>query len=127
TVNALNDAPSFTKGANQTVANNVGAQTVAGWATNVSAGPNESSQTLTFQVSGDNPALFTVQPTINSSGTLTYTPSGLLGTAVVTATLKDNGGTTAGGVDTSAPQTFAIQIGVPTLSPGTLDPTFDGD
>ena len=33
TVKAVNDAPSFTKGANQTVAGEPGAQTVAGWAT----------------------------------------------------------------------------------------------
>src|SRR5207253_7151336 len=40
TVNAVNDAPSFTKGADQTVNNNTGAQTVANWATNISAGPS---------------------------------------------------------------------------------------
>ena len=48
-VSAVNDAPSFTKGANQTVLVNSSAQTVAGWATALSAGPaNEASQTLTF-------------------------------------------------------------------------------
>src|SRR4029079_16891831 len=113
TVTAVNDAPSFTKGANQTIINNAGAQTVPTWATNISAGPNESGQTLTFTTSNDNPSLFTVAPTINSAGTLTYTPSGVLGTAVVTVTLKDNGGTTNGGVDTSAAQTFTIGITVP--------------
>src|SRR6185436_5937446 len=38
-VASINDAPSFTKGADQTVANYAGAQTVSGWATNISAGP----------------------------------------------------------------------------------------
>ena len=33
TVTAVNDAPSFTKGADQTVLEDAGAQTVAGWAT----------------------------------------------------------------------------------------------
>src|SRR5439155_1523613 len=34
TVTAVNDAPSFTKGANQTVLEDASAQTVANWATN---------------------------------------------------------------------------------------------
>ena len=42
-VTAVNDVPSFTKGADQTVLEDAGAQTVAGWATGISAGPaNES-------------------------------------------------------------------------------------
>jgi len=32
------------------------------------------------------------------------------GTATATVTLKDNGGTAHGGLDTSAPQTFAITV-----------------
>jgi hypothetical protein len=113
TVNAVNDAPSFTKGADQTVNNNAGAQSVANWATNISTGPsNESSQTLTFQVTGNtNPGLFTAGPAINSAGTLTYTPSASAGgTATITVNLKDNGGTANGGVDTSAAQTFTITV-----------------
>jgi hypothetical protein len=35
TVNSVNDVPSFTKGADQTVNNNAGAQTVTNWATNI--------------------------------------------------------------------------------------------
>ena len=49
TVNPVNDAPSFTRGADQAVLVNAGPQTVAGWATAISAGPaNEASQTLSF-------------------------------------------------------------------------------
>jgi hypothetical protein len=112
-VTAVNDAPSFTKGADQTVNNNAGAQSVANWATNISVGPSdESSQTLAFQVTGNtNPALFTAGPAISSAGTLTYTPSASAGgTATITVVLKDNGGTTNGGVDTSASQTFTITV-----------------
>ncbi|HEU5491276.1 MAG TPA: Ig-like domain-containing protein, partial [Gaiellaceae bacterium] len=48
TINPVNDAPGFTKGADQTVDEDAGAQSVAGWATAISAGPaNESGQTLT--------------------------------------------------------------------------------
>src|SRR5207249_3758809 len=54
TVNAVNDAPSFTKGVDQTVKEDSGPQTVAGWATAISAGPaNESVQALAFQVIND--------------------------------------------------------------------------
>src|SRR5207245_1453870 len=65
TVTAVNDAPSFTKGADQTVLEDAGLQTVAGWATNLSAGPpNEAGQALNFIVSNNNNWLFAVQPAI---------------------------------------------------------------
>ncbi|HVX64411.1 MAG TPA: Ig-like domain-containing protein [Pirellulales bacterium] len=112
-VNPVNDAPSFTKGGDQAIAEGAGPQSVPGWATNVSAGPpDEASQTLDFQVSTNNDALFATAPTIDpATGTLTYAPApGALGSATVTVALHDNGGTANGGVDTSAPQTFTISI-----------------
>ncbi|MGZ5530192.1 MAG: beta strand repeat-containing protein, partial [Limisphaerales bacterium] len=64
-ITAVNDTPSFTKGADQTVNEDAGAQTVSNWATGLSTGPaNESSQTLSFVTSNNNNALFSVQPTI---------------------------------------------------------------
>jgi VCBS repeat-containing protein len=112
TVNAVNDVPSFTKGANQAVNEDAGAQSVAGWATALSAGPaNESSQTLNFIVSNDNNGLFSVQPAISATGTLTYTPAANAnGSTTVTVQIHDNGGTANGGVDTSASQTFTITV-----------------
>ncbi|NOH04120.1 MAG: hypothetical protein HND47_20185 [Chloroflexi bacterium] len=112
TVAAVNDAPAFTAGPNQTVNEDAGAQTVAGWATGISAGPaDESAQTLTFNVSNDNNALFSVQPAVATNGTLSYTPApNANGSAIVTLSLSDNGGTANGGVDTSAPQTFTITV-----------------
>ncbi|XGW00223.1 MAG: cadherin-like domain-containing protein [Leptolyngbya sp. BL-A-14] len=113
TVNPVNDAPSFTKGANQTTAEDAGPQTVAGWATVISAGPaDEAAQTLNFLVNTDNPALFSAAPTIDpATGTLTYTAApNANGTAIVTVQLKDNGGTDLGGVDSSALQTFTINV-----------------
>ena len=41
TVTAVNDVPSFTKGADQTVNEDAGAQSVTGWATAISAGPSD--------------------------------------------------------------------------------------
>src|SRR4029077_2994342 len=113
TVTAVNDAPSFTKGANQTVLEDAGAQTVATWATAISAGPaDESAQTLTFQVTANtNAALFAVAPAVSPTGTLTYTPAANAnGSATITLVLKDNGGVANGGVDTSAAQSFTITV-----------------
>src|SRR5207237_5218229 len=54
TVTAVNDAPSFVKGANQAVNEDGGAQSVAAWASALSAGPaDESAQALDFIVSND--------------------------------------------------------------------------
>jgi VCBS repeat-containing protein len=112
TVKPVNDAPSFLKGADQTVLEDAGAQTVAGWATAMSAGPaSEAGQTLTFDVTTSNTALFAVQPAITPAGTLSYTPAlNASGSATVTVVLRDGGGTLDGGVDASAPQTFTINV-----------------
>jgi hypothetical protein len=112
TVTAVNDAPSFVEGANQTVTEDAGPQTVPNWATGVSAGPaDESGQTLTFLATSDNMALFSVQPAVASSGALTFTAAAnAIGTATVTVVLMDNGGTNDGGVDTSTAKSFTITV-----------------
>jgi Ca2+-binding RTX toxin-like protein len=111
-VDPVNDAPSFTKGANQTILEDAGVQTVNNWATNISVGPSdESGQTSEFIVSNNNTALFAAQPTIAPDGTLTYTAApNANGSAVVSVQIKDNGGTENGGQDTSTVQTFTIDI-----------------
>jgi murein DD-endopeptidase MepM/ murein hydrolase activator NlpD len=112
-VTPVNDPPTFTKGADQTVAEDAGAQAVPGWATGLSPGPpDESGQTfLGFTATADNPALFSAGPAVALNGTLTFTPApDANGTATVTVRLQDNGGTANGGQDTSAPQTFTITI-----------------
>ena len=112
-VTAVNDTPSYTKGANQTVLEDCSAQTVAGWATDISAGPSdESGQSLTFNISTDNDALFAVLPAVDSStGDLTFTPTtNLNGSATVTISLQDNGGTANGGDDESNDETFTISV-----------------
>ena len=101
-----------TAGANQTIVEDAGPQTVAGWATGISPGPaNESSQTFAFAVTTDNDAMFSVLPSVAADGTLRYTAApNAFGTATITVTLADNGGTANGGVDTSGPQTFNIAV-----------------
>ena len=69
TVTAVNNAPSFTKGLDQSVLEDIGTRTVLGWATAISAGAaNESTQTLIFTVSNDNTLLFSTQPSIDATG-----------------------------------------------------------
>ncbi|HEX8175510.1 MAG TPA: S8 family serine peptidase [Pyrinomonadaceae bacterium] len=111
-VTAVNDAPGFTAGANQTVPEDAGAQTLANWATSIKAGPaDEAGQALSFVVNNNNNALFSAQPAIASNGTLTYTPAANAnGSATVTVVLKDNGGTDNGGIDATAPVTFNINV-----------------
>ncbi|MEG4059134.1 MULTISPECIES: choice-of-anchor Y domain-containing protein, partial [unclassified Microcoleus] len=112
-VNPVNDPPSFVKGVDPIASHNAGPQTVPGWATAISPGPaNESAQTVSFQVVGnDNTALFSVPPAIDSLGQLTFTPAGgATGAANITLNLRDSGGIANGGVDTSANQTFVINI-----------------
>ena len=110
TVNPVNDAPSFVKGPDQTGIQNQTAdgssnpQTVNPWATSISTGGGaaESGQTVHFDVTNDNPTLFSLQPAVSPSGVLTYTPdTAQRGTATVSVTAIDDGGTANGGDDTS--------------------------
>ena len=121
TVRPVNDAPSFTAGADQTVFENAGAVRVAGWATGIVAGPaDESGQTVDFLVSNSRTGLFTAdgQPHVAANGTLGYTPAANAnGTATVTVRARDDGGTADGGDDTSPAQTFTITIRAVNSSP----------
>ncbi len=112
TINSVNDAPSFTKGPNITVNEDAGAQTVTGWATAISPGPsNESGQAVDFLVSNNAAALFDVEPVIDATGNLTFTPAdNVHGTATVTVRLHDDGGTANGGQNLSGTETFTITI-----------------
>ena len=110
-VTAVNDAPSFTAGFNPSVGDGSGPQTFSNWATNISAGPSEFSQTLEFVTTETNSSLFTTPPAVSSTGTLTFTPANnVSGTSTVTIFLTDNGGTANGGVNTSPSQAFTITI-----------------
>ncbi|MGH7137878.1 MAG: hypothetical protein ACREHD_19180, partial [Pirellulales bacterium] len=124
TINFVNQAPTFTAGADQTIHETPGPQPVA-WATNISAGAaQEKNQKLSFVVSTDNNALFSSPPTINSAtGALTYTPAVYaVGTAHVSVQLQDDGREpdgTFGPTAISPPQTFTI-----TVTPSNQAPSF---
>ena len=118
-VTAVNDPPSFTiAGDPPAVAQDAGPQTVLNFATNISQGPNETGQILTFNITPGvttGTLTFSTPPAINATtGTLTYTATnGTSGTATFSVTLSDNGG----GTDTSAPQQFTITVIPPNASP----------
>jgi subtilisin-like proprotein convertase family protein len=112
TVLSVNDAPLFTKGADESVLEDAGPQIVPNWATDISPGPdNESEQDVSFIVTNSYNALFSEQPHIDPTGTLRYTSApDAYGSATVTVKAHDTGGTENGGVDTSAAQTFEIVV-----------------
>ena len=124
TVTPVNDEPSFTAGANESVNEDAGAQSVPGWATALDDGDPEVVQVLSFMVTNDNNALFSQQPSVNATnGNLTYTTAANAnGMATVSVTLMDDGGTLNGGDDTSPTQMFTITVTAvndrPTHTPG---------
>jgi hypothetical protein len=125
TVTAVNDVPVFTTGANQTVLEDAGTQSVGNWATGRRAGPaNETGQALSFTVDNSNNGLFAAagQPALASDGTLTFTPAAdAHGSATVTVQLRDDGGTADQGIDTSAPQTFVVDVTAVNDAPIAID------
>ncbi|MCG6118731.1 MAG: Ig-like domain-containing protein [Aquimonas sp.] len=128
TATPVNDAPSFVIPATAPpVLEGAGPQTVAGFATAISAGPpDEAGQALSFTstvTATTGNLAFASAPALAANGTLSYAPqAGTSGTATVSVVLSDNGGTANGGVDTSAPQTFTIQVSnvndAPSFTPG---------
>ena len=112
-ITPVNDAPSFfVSSATQTVLEDAGAQAVIGWATGIFAGPaDEAAQGIQFIITNNNPSLFSEQPAVSADGTLTFTPAAdANGIAMVTAELQDDGGTATGGINTSAPLFFPINV-----------------
>ena len=110
---AVNDAPVFTLASNAVVFEDGEVATIEDFYTGADegGGPDENGQELTLDVSNDNNALFSQQPSIDGAGTLTFqTAANANGDATVTVILSDDGGELFGGTDASA-QTFTIAIG----------------
>ncbi|MDE5419378.1 Ig-like domain-containing protein, partial [Labilibaculum sp. DW002] len=108
----INDAPSFTKGANIELGEDAGEQKFNNWASDINVGPdNEGYQTWEFKIENSNTELFSKQPVIDSEGNLSFTiadeKSGLADLVVV---MKDDGGLANGGIDISIKQRFTINV-----------------
>ena len=116
-VTPVNDEPSFTVGQDQTVLEDSGLNTVPGFITAINVGPADeqaggaNAQTPTFTLTTDNDDAFSVAPTIDASGNLSYTLNEHWnGTVNVTVVMSDSGDTTNGGDNQAAPQTFVINV-----------------
>jgi len=124
----VNDAPSFSVGADVVVLRNVGAQAIAGFANDFNAGPLEASQTVAeYLVESDNPGIFLAGPEVDVNGQLTFTPRRTTsGTANVSIQVRDSGGTANGGVDVSETLPFSITTEAedPSPTPPQLDLEF---
>jgi hypothetical protein len=127
TVTAVNDAPTYDLLTSTQSAEDAGPQTVSSALTNPSVGPaNEAAQTfLPIVVTNNNNALFSAQPSIDqATGKLTYTAApNANGTATVTVTVKDNGGTANGGVDAT---TKALTITITKVNDAPVINAFSG-
>lgn len=137
TISPVNDAPDFTVGGTVVVDEDSGAYT-QGWATGVVAAGgllsspatalDENSQQIQFIAQADLPALFAVQPAINSQGVLTFTPAAnAFGTAMVTLVARDNGPTGGTNLSSSAPKTLTITIRPLNDAPVAVDNRFTTD
>ncbi|TDR46714.1 hypothetical protein DFR29_103250 [Tahibacter aquaticus] len=82
----------------------------------IGPGGGETTQTLMVTAVSDNPSLI-ANPAVSytspgATGTLTYTPQpGQHGTAIITVSVTDSGGTSSGGIDTVS-RSFSQVVGV---------------
>jgi len=111
-IRSVNNAPTFTPGLDQFTPEDSTEQIIYSWATDISPGPpNESYQTVSFNVSSDNSLIFAKQPAISVEGNLSYEPlPDAFGVAHVTVILQDSGDTLNGGNNTSEAKQFTITI-----------------
>ncbi len=130
-ITAVNDEPSFSlmNPKDILVSEDIGDVIVNGQVATQSSGPaDESGQILTLHLSNDTPALFSVQPALDASGNLTFTPAeNMFGEATVSVYITDDGGVANGGDDTSAVQEFTITLEAVNDGPVAEDDLFTMD
>ncbi|ALL04362.1 hypothetical protein AQ505_01920 [Pedobacter sp. PACM 27299] len=106
----VNEIPTLDVMASKTICYTTSTQTID--LTGISAGP-ESGQNTTITASGSNAALLqslTVAPSSGGKALLSYrVKNGASGTSTITVTVKDDGGTNNGGVDTYS-RTFVLTV-----------------
>ncbi|QTA78941.1 Immunoglobulin-like fold-containing protein [Desulfonema limicola] len=111
-VTAVNDAPSFTAVNPPAVKENAGIQDIPGWAAFTPGTSDESVQIPSYIVNNlSSPGLFAQLPSVDSSGSLIYSPaSNVSGICTFDIMVMDNGGTANGGINFSPVQTFSIIV-----------------
>jgi len=111
TIDPINDKPSLIASNRPVITQNTGQQIISKWATLNAGAANESEQSLEIMIIVNNEAFFATRPTVDSEGTLIYSPAeNITGTTTFEIKVQDNGGTNKGGMDTSDMQTFSITI-----------------
>jgi hypothetical protein len=133
TYTAVNDVPVFTAGPNLSIPLTVTApQSLPAWAAGIDDADPEVVQSLTFNVNvTTGAAIFSSLPTLDTSGKLDFTLTGVGGSATVEVSLTDDN-TASGAALTSPVQTFTItqeasdvsSLSAFSLSTGTLSPAF---
>jgi VCBS repeat-containing protein len=118
-VGPINDPPVFTPGSNVTVLED-SAPFSGPWATNIAAGPpaaideisGPNAQTVGFEVTTGNDAMFATLPTINAAGQLSFTlAKDANGQVSVVVTAVDSGPSSpAPNNNRSRPATFTITV-----------------
>jgi hypothetical protein len=108
--NHVNDAPTINTPSNVSINENAGQQMVS--LTGITAGGGET-QNLTVIAASNNTALInpsTMYTSANSTGSLSFTPAAnSFGTATITVTVMDDGGTQNGGVNSTQVQ-FTVTV-----------------
>jgi len=108
----VNDQPQFQISDDPVVLENSGAKVIENFVYGITRGAiDELDQDLTFYLSTNNNSLFSKPPQISETGCLMFTPqNNQNGNALITVYLKDNGGTSYGGIDTSETALFSISV-----------------
>jgi VCBS repeat-containing protein len=130
TVTAVNDPPVFTAGADVAVDED-SSPYASTWATSIQAGPSNAvdeltgplAQTVSFEVSSSNTALFASLPAIDSQGVLRFSPArNANGVAVVSVVAVDSGSGVSPNVNRSPAVSFTVNIravnDAPIFTPG---------
>ncbi len=118
--NPLNDAPGFNVIGNVSVEEDSARYTAPAIKDIVPAqglndipatGADEVGQSVSIFTSNNNTSLFSVQPTISSTGVLEFVPAqDAFGSAIVSVFARDNGANTLPNVNQSAAKTFTITL-----------------
>ena len=125
-ITPINDAPLFDLPPSISVDEDAGVITQTGFATNIRRGPagtdDENAQLVNFVATASDPSAFSIAPTIDAGGTLTFQTApnvnSLTANLEVVVQLFDNGPfSPTPHVNASAPQTFTINVAAVNDSP----------
>ena len=115
-IEAVNDAPVYVIGPDQTVAENSGLVTIEGWATGIGpgGGTDEEDQTYSFtaipdEITGN--LVFSIGPLVSATGDLSFQSApNTFGSARYILNLTDDGSSVTPNVNISPDQTFIITV-----------------